>query len=201
MVFYFVLSVGPLRSLHSGGEMDSVAVRSGEWWRLFTAILLHADLAHLLMNLVSGFVLFGLAMAVFGGGSALFAGYLAGAAGNVCSLLVSRDPYLGLGASGMVMGALGLLSANAVADWRAFGTNAKRAWRPVFAGTLLFVLLAFDPSSDIIAHSGGFIAGLVFGALLGLVGHSKRSERFEQISLVALIALNLFTVFLAVTHP
>ena len=200
MVLTYGLSVGPIGSLLTGGEVDSAAVRSGEWWRLFTAVLLHADLAHLLMNLVSGFLLLGLAMAVFGGGSTLLAGYLAGALGNVCSLLVAREQYLGLGASGMVMGALGLLSANALSDWRAFGTRAKRAWRPLFAGTLLFVLLAFDPASDVVAHSGGFVAGLGLGTVLALAPSRSISERINRASWLGLIVLNGLTLWLALAH-
>src|ERR1043166_5703107 len=48
--------------LRSVGMMDGAALAHGEWWRLFTAALLHADLAHLAMNAVFGFVLLGLAM-------------------------------------------------------------------------------------------------------------------------------------------
>ena len=48
------------------GLMDSAAVSKGAWWRLFTAILLHNDLGHLMANMTIGFVVLGLAMARYG---------------------------------------------------------------------------------------------------------------------------------------
>ncbi|MDB6018173.1 MAG: rhomboid-related rane protein, partial [Pedosphaera sp.] len=96
------------------GIMDSTAVATGQWWRVFTAMMLHADIAHLVTNLSMGIVLLGLAMGRFGTGLGLLAAYLAGAAGNVASLMLNASPFYGLGASGMIMGALGLLTAQSV---------------------------------------------------------------------------------------
>ena len=41
IVLFF--SLQGVADLESGGRMDSVAVGQGQWWRLFTAIWLHAD--------------------------------------------------------------------------------------------------------------------------------------------------------------
>ena len=70
----------------TGGIMDSTLAVSGQWWRIFSAMMLHADLGHLAENLAIGIVLFGLAMGRYGTGTGLFAAYLAGAGGNVASL-------------------------------------------------------------------------------------------------------------------
>src|SRR5436190_21467165 len=40
--------------LEMAGHMDSARVRAGEWWRLATALMLHADLAHLIANATFG---------------------------------------------------------------------------------------------------------------------------------------------------
>ncbi|HTG42933.1 MAG TPA: rhomboid family intramembrane serine protease, partial [Verrucomicrobiae bacterium] len=69
-------------ALQVAGRMDSEAVRHGAWWRLFTPVLLHADLAHLMANATFGVVFLGFAMARFGPGLALLAAYLAGVIGN-----------------------------------------------------------------------------------------------------------------------
>ena len=154
-------------ALRTVGELDSAATRAGQWWRTFTAVSLHADLAHLSSNLVIGCVLLGLAMARYGVGGTLLAAYLAGVAGNLAGLGFYPRPYHGLGASGMVMGALGLLAVHSVADWRRSGPLTKPFWRGLLAGALLFVLLGLDPHTDVLAHTGGFIAGAVLGVLLG----------------------------------
>ncbi len=90
--------------------MDGAAVAHGQWWRLFTAIWLHADLAHLATNATIGLLLLGLAMGRYGTGAGLLAAYLAGAGGNLVAGLISLQPHRSLGASGMVIGCLGSAS-------------------------------------------------------------------------------------------
>ena len=103
---------------YPAGRMDNVRVQAGEWWRLFTAVVLHADLAHLMANVTFGLVILGFSMARFGPGVTLLVTYLAGALGNVWGLVLYDRPYTGLGASGMMMGALGLLCIHSFGLWR-----------------------------------------------------------------------------------
>ena len=175
------LSWNDLRAVRAHGTFNSAAVAQGEWWRAFTAILLHADLPHLLANATTGFLLLGLAMARYGAGLALCAAYLAGAAGNLAGLLLHSKPYIGLGASGMVMGALGLISIPQLGRWPGAPGAAKQVLRALLAGVLLFVLLGTNPASDVIAHSGGFVAG----ALLGLVLNALPQNYFQSRALAA----------------
>jgi rhomboid protease GluP len=164
-MFYWLASVNP--ALKAAGIMDTSAVLAGQWWRVFTAITLHADLAHLAGNLSIGILLLGLAMGRFGTGTALLASYLAGAAGNVLSLLINLKPFDGLGASGMVVGALGLLSAQTLRWGGKSGASWKQRLGGVAAGVMLFILYGLAPGTDTAAHLGGFLAGLLLGA--GLV--------------------------------
>src|SRR5688572_18991620 len=80
------------------GRMEGAAVYEGQWWRLFTAVSLHADEAHLAANVVIGSLLFGLAMAQYGAGTALLAGLLSGAAGNLSALMIHGETHASLGA-------------------------------------------------------------------------------------------------------
>lgn len=157
-------------ALRNAGIMDGKATGDGEWWRLFTAAFLHGDLAHLAANAVFGFILIGLAMGRYGTGVGLLAAFLAGAGGNVLSWLVRGDDFRGLGASGVVMGALGLLAAQSVALLRRNPNALRIALGGVAGGLMLFALLGMTPGTDIMAHFGGFISGLVLGVLLTLTG-------------------------------
>src|SRR5689334_1467701 len=47
-------------ALHDVGLMDTTRFANGQWWRVFTAMWLHNDAAHLASNVVFGFVLLGL---------------------------------------------------------------------------------------------------------------------------------------------
>ncbi len=152
--------------LREAGMMDNAAVQSGQWWRLFTATMLHRDAAHLIANATTGVLLLGLAMGSYGAGVALLAAYLAGAGGNVAGLILYGDDHRGLGASGLVMGALGLLTVQWLALAREGGQAKRLMARGVFAGLMLLVLWGLNPASDVVAHVGGFVTGALLGAAM-----------------------------------
>jgi rhomboid protease GluP len=175
-------------------EMSSVEVSAGEWYRLFTPILLHADLAHLMANATFGAIFLGLAMARFGWGVTLLATFLAGGAGNLLGYFVYEGPYRGRGASGMMMGALGLLCIQSFGLWRKSPKAARYILSGVLAGFLLFVLFGLDPGSDVLAHFGGFAAGLLFGAILSIIPEAKLQTKTANMAALAVV-----TAIIAVT--
>jgi membrane associated rhomboid family serine protease len=168
--------------LRSGGLMDGSAVAHGEWWRLFTAMWLHADLAHLATNATIGLVLLGLAMGHYGTGVGLLAAYLAGAGGNLVAGLISFEPHRSLGASGMVTACLGLLAVQSLSLWRQTPHAMKYILSGIFGGVMLFVLLALTPGTDVLAHLGGFGCGLVLGALLSLLPAVAQMPKINLLS-------------------
>jgi len=157
-------------------------VAHGQWWRLFTAVWLHADLAHLATNAALGLILLGLAMGHYGTGAGLLAAYLAGAGGNILAGALSLQTHRSLGASGMVMGGLGLLTVHSFSLWRQAPHGLKLVVSGVCGGIMLFVLLALTPGTDVVAHLGGFATGLVLGALLSLVPGIARKPNANLIS-------------------
>jgi rhomboid protease GluP len=155
--------------LQGAGMVDSRAVLGGQWWRLFTAVTLHENLSHLIGNATTGFLLLGLAMARYGPGLAVLASFLAGVAGNYADVMIYPDAHYSLGASGMVTGALGLITVQSFASWRKYRAAAPFLPRAVAAGVLILVLIGFSPGTDTVAHAGGFLAGAVFGLALSWV--------------------------------
>jgi rhomboid protease GluP len=155
--------------LQTVGVMNSAAVKTGQWWRLFTAISLHGSVGHLATNLSFGFLFLGLAMARYGIGPALLTAYLAGAFGNIAGLLLYAETHRALGASGMVMGALGLISIHALALWFESRKAVGYILGGILTGLMLLTVLGLDPMTDVVAHVGGFLAGCVFGGLLALM--------------------------------
>jgi membrane associated rhomboid family serine protease len=182
LIIVFVASDHANSLLREAGIMDATAVRRGEWWRLFTAVMLHQDVQHLIGNVTTGVLLLGLAMGAFGAGHALLASFLAGAGANVIGLLIYTAPHRGLGASGMVMGALGLLAVHSLTLLRS-GINARQLiLRAFFGAVLLLVLFGFHPETDVIAHVAGFIIGACLGGLLALFPRSATDETSHRIS-------------------
>lgn len=172
--------------LARAGGMDNAAVADGEWWRLWLAVGLHADLRHLLGNLTVGSVLLGLAMGRHGCGWSLTGTFAGGVLGNLLGFWCYAAPHRGLGASGMVMAALGLLAAGSpAASWKRPG-RWFWVWRSVCAAVLLFMLLGLDQNSDILAHLGGFAGGVLWGIALAWVPARWRQNAFADAALAAL---------------
>ena len=168
-------------ALEAAGVMDSAAVSQGQWWRLFTAICLHADTSHLAANAAVGLVVLGLTMGGYGTGVGLFAAFIAGAGGNVLTWLVHSAGHRSLGASGMVTGCIGLLATLSLSlvlrkrkpGSRASGNDSLRRktdlrllTSSLVAGVMLFVFLGLSPGTDVAAHFGGFVTGTLLGTLL-----------------------------------
>lgn len=164
LLFYWMSGKNP--DVRVAGMMSSQAVEAGEWWRLFTATWLHADIRHLASNAGFGFLLLALAMGRHGTGVGMLAALLAGAVGNLLSMFVHGSVHQGLGASGVVMGALGLLAPQARSLFGPAATRSRAVFASLAATVLLFALLGLAPEADVAAHCGGFLAGLAFSWLL-----------------------------------
>ena len=165
----YLVQTGSPGPWEEAGALDSQALFDrGEWWRVVTALFLHADLGHLVGNVVSGFFVFSAVTSTMGRLRGWLLLALAAAAGNLAvAALNYPGPYRSIGASTAVFAGLGLLTGRAVRVLR--GDDGQLRWRAVFvplaAGvTLLGLFGAGDMRTDVVAHATGFAAGLVLGA-------------------------------------
>lgn len=177
-------------SWRAAGRVDGELIRSGEWWRLFTALTLHADLSHLAGNLVFGTV-FGLfAGRLLGSGVGWLAIVLSAAGGNLINTLLLESTHRSIGASTAVFAALGLVAGFV---WRARLMSQERwVYRlgPIVGGLALLMYTGTgDENTDIGAHLMGFVSGFLSGVVLVRFMDALASERLQVISGVAAIAL------------
>ncbi len=191
-IYYWSMVLFP--HMQSAGAMDSQLVHQGQWWRLFTAVTLHADVSHLLANITIGTVLIGFAMARFGAGAAVLATYIAGVLGNVAGLYMYADHHRSLGASGIVMAALGILAVQSLALWHRDHSFRQLLARALAAALLIMLLIGTSPQSDVVAHFGGFFAGAIFGYALSWVA----PERLKTFS-VNFLCISLTMASVALT--
>jgi membrane associated rhomboid family serine protease len=116
---------------------------------------------------------------------------------------VSLQTHRSLGASGMVMGSLGLLAVQSFSLWRQTPHAPKFILSGICAGVMLFVLLALTPGTDVMAHLGGFVSGLVLGALLNLVPTIAQKPKANLLSglIFALLVIVPWWLALRSTAP
>jgi rhomboid protease GluP len=177
--------------LTGAGVLHSTATLQGEWWRPFTAVCLHGSAGHLAANLTTGFLLLGLAMARYGCGAALLATYVAGVLGNLTGLALYDQPYRGLGASGMITAALGMISVQSLPLWRKGPMATRYVLSGVMGGVMLLALVGSDPASDLIAHAGGFVFGAILGALLAPIPHAQIARPKVERTLITILTVLL----------
>ncbi len=168
------------------GKTSAGLIQNGQWWRTVTALTLHADLPHLIGNLVIG-GLFGLFVGQhLGSGLAWLCILVAGAAGNFLNATLHQPGHTSIGASTAVFAALGILAGSM---WQHRGYAPMRSlarWTPLIGGAALLGYLGTGGErTDIGAHIGGFIAGLVLGVILGRVGKNIAKTHGSQLLLAA----------------
>lgn len=170
----------PGRFEEFGALRADAVFEAGAWWRVATALFLHADLGHLVGNIGAGFFLFGLVLGglrPWRGGLTLAAAAVLGNLG--AALLHPADNYNSLGASTAVFGALGILTGAAVN--RVFRQQpGRRSWRallpPILAGGALLALYgAGGMRTDVVAHAAGFAAGFFLGIVVPAAGSGPRA--------------------------
>ena len=143
-------------------------ILNGEMYRCVTALLLHADAAHLAGNM-AGIVLFGSAVCgIVGTGLGWLAILGCGALGNLINAIAHETGHLSVGASTAVFGAVGLLCALQAV----YAVRTGQGWRQVFlalgGGLGLLAFLGASVRSDLGAHLFGFLVGLLAGGAYGL---------------------------------
>jgi rhomboid protease GluP len=166
------------------GSAEAAAILDGQWWRLATALTLHADPGHLLGNAVigSGFLL--TASRFISPGLCALLTICAGILGNLLNAAVLGPPHNAIGFSTAVFGTAGLLVGH-----RAAG-GARRSLRAIFlplaAGLALLSMLGVgDERTDVSAHLFGFLAGLALGAIVkSRVRSSSLPPRAENVLLL-----------------
>jgi membrane associated rhomboid family serine protease len=148
--------------LNEIGAAHAAKITEGEWWRLVTALTLHADLIHLLGNLTIGGVFIILLCRELGSGLAWSLLLGTGVLGNLLNACLQSPVHRSLGVSTAVFGAVGLMAAISAVRYR---HQLKRRWFiPVAAGLALLAILGTEgKNTDLGAHLFGFGFGLLSG--------------------------------------
>ena len=167
------------------GKAHAGRIMAGEWWRLVTALTLHADWLHLVSNLALGGLFIVWLCRDLGSGLAWSLLLGSGILGNLANAWLQTSDHSSVGASTLVFGAVGVLAALSLVRYR---RHRKKRWAlPVAAALALLALLGTEgKNTDLGAHLFGFGFGIGLGlAAEYLAGRYGRPGR----RLNALLAL------------
>ncbi|CAK8719394.1 Rhomboid family protein [Candidatus Electrothrix aarhusensis] len=181
------------------GAVDSPAIlEQGEWWRLITALTLHADQMHLVGNSVIGGVIVHLLCKATGYGMGWLALLLAAMMGNFFNIILRDTPHYSVGFSTAVFAAVGILCGRQLNNKAS--TIVRQVVLPLGAGVGLLAMLGSEGErTDFGAHLFGLASGLIYGLLLQLTDLDLLgSRRRVQLTLFFLsLLLILLCWFLA----
>lgn len=177
ILFFFLSGLGnPENPVFQALAQVNLAVEAGEWWRIFTPILIHGSITHILFNMWALWILG--PQVERGVGTWPFIGlYLASAGiGGVAVYYMSDPLVIGVGASGAIFGLFGV--------WLSWALHKRNtAWGRSLLGQLGFLLLInaaipfFLPQIAWQAHLGGLIAGFVIGEVWTRIKSPDASRR------------------------
>ncbi len=150
-------------------RMADGAVTGGEWWRLVTPIFIHASMVHFFFNSFLLVQLGPLAQELYG--ARFWTIYLlCGLAGSAASQLTR--PVMSIGASGAIMGLIGLLLIHGLRNRSQLG----QAMKSLLIRLILYtIVLSVFFNIDHRAHAGGFVCGAVLAYVLPTGQVSKTS--------------------------
>ena len=168
LIILFVIS-GPWTSgsnwFLQGAVSGKQILEHGQWYRLVTALTLHADVVHLVGNIITGGVLVHFLCRLLGHGLGWFLILTSGMLGNFFNILLHGNSHNSVGFSTAVFGTIGILSGYQAVSKRS--AALKEILLPLAAGAgLLAFLGAGGERTDLGAHLFGLLAGAGLGALL-----------------------------------
>jgi membrane associated rhomboid family serine protease len=148
------------------GALVTPLVLAGQWWRLVSAAFLHIGWTHLLFNAWALYIYGPLVERLYGPARFLTIYLLAALAGDALSL-----PFVGgisAGASGAIFGLFGATISLVIRHRRNLpATIREPLLRNAVAVVALNAVLSVAVAGiNLYAHAGGFVAGLLLGALV-----------------------------------
>lgn len=187
-------NIGPLDTLSPnlrtliafGGLYHPAILQSGEWFRMFSSVLLHASVIHLLLNCYA-LLLAGIILENFIGRLWYIAAFLAGGVGgSFMALIIDPEMTVSVGASGAIMA---LFATALICSFHLPPSANRRRFQMSLSWILVISLLPFlggahgQQHIDIAGHLGGAITGGLIGGFLVFTWEHKGKPRLKKLAL------------------
>jgi membrane associated rhomboid family serine protease len=163
-------------------------VDNGDWWRLVTAMFLHASVLHIAFNMWALWLVGSTIEAALGPARFLLLYFASGLAGSAGALVLDPTKPV-VGASGAIFG---LFGAGFILEWRATG-RLGGSFLTLIAINLV-ITLAWSSNISLGGHVGGLIGGLIGTAI---IVYAPRLHRRYDLAVVGLLAVGAASVLIA----
>ena len=182
-VAVFLAQLATEGTITLAGRMDVVEVANGETWRLLTGEFLHGSPLHLAFNMIALYM-FGPAAERALGTVRFIAAYLTMAvAASALVYVLNGAPTVG--ASGAIFGLFGLVFVLMI--------KVGQDVRSLLVLLVINGLISLQANISWQAHLGGFLAGIVLGAVFAYAPRASRTL-WQGLAFAALWALIIASV-------
>ena len=178
VLIFLACSVGADWMYDKGAMITEVVLRDGEFYRLFTAVFLHADIQHLTNNMIM-LALVGAIVENYTGHAFYFFMYMiAGLFGNLISMayeIRNNLRWVSVGASGAIMSLVGFVVVWIIVNRHQFIKNRGMVFRLLLLSIFVLQACFFQEGANTAAHLGGFLTGFVLGIINIVVLKNEKS--------------------------
>jgi rhomboid protease GluP len=183
--------------LRFGGNFGPITT-DGEWWRLLSSIVSHGGLVHLGFNLIALYIVGPEVEKLYGRFVMPLLFAATGVIGSLASAYLNDPPAVAIGASGGIMGLIGVAAIRGHLE----GTHAGRDVRDRMVKWVIYTfILGFAiPGIDNWGHAGGLAAGAGLGYLVRPRWIADHFGRRVPLSFLGIAAAGA-AVWLAVAPP
>ena len=187
LVFLLMITLGGVSAadpsgpdLISWGSNKSGLTLPGQPWRLLSSLFIHAGTSHLLINMLSLWLLGLLVEPRVGPGRLLLSYLICGVGGALVSLWYHAQGVNSVGASGAIFGLYGVQLALLLGRAVQLNKSDRRAMLALVTYLVLSNLLSgLSGRTDNAAHVGGLLSGLLLAGPVLVVELKRRNQNAE----------------------
>ena len=187
--------------LHGNDELINMfgnnyeLVQNGEFYRLFTCMFVHADILHILFNMIALYSIGPVVERYYGKSKFLLIYLVSGLLGSIFSGVFMTADSISIGASGAIFGLLGSICY--------FTYYYRATLQGILRGSIMPVIIInlvigfLSSSIDLSAHIGGLIGGILISMAIGIGDKHRKSDQIN--GLVVLILMAAFLIYIMMT--
>lgn len=187
--------------LHGNDELINMfgnnyeLVQNGEFYRLFTCMFVHADISHILFNMIALYSIGPVVERYYGKSKFLLIYLVSGLLGSIFSGVFMTADSISIGASGAIFGLLGSICY--------FTYYYRATLQGILRGSIMPVIIInlvigfLSSSIDLSAHIGGLIGGILISMAIGIGDKHRKSDQIN--GLVVLVLMAVFLIYMMMT--